>query len=231
MTPIPTGEPPPELAPLRANFNGYGLGLGVRDYRGKKMLTHTGGLPGYVSRVTMLPELRLGVVVLTNSESTTAFTVITNRILDHFLTAPPLDYLGIARRQEAAAEARLAAQAKERSARRDSTSKPSLPLGRYAGAYTDVWYGEVTLAMENGRLVMRFSHSPELTGDLEHWQYDSFIVRWRDRELRADAFITFSLNPDGTIERARMAPASEDVDFSFDFQDLDLRPVKAATRP
>ncbi len=231
VTPIPAGEPAPELAALRANFNGYGLGLGVRDYRGRKMLTHTGGLPGLVSRVTMLPELRLGVVVLTNAESTTAFTVITNRIVDHFLAAPPLDYLGLAKRQEAAAEAGLAAQAKERSARRDSTSKPSLTLGQYAGAYSDAWYGEVTLAVENGKLVMRFSHSPDLTGDLEHWQYDSFIVRWRNRELRADAFVTFSLNPDGTIERARMAPASEDVDFSFDFQDLDLRPVKAATRP
>jgi CubicO group peptidase (beta-lactamase class C family) len=231
VTPLPLGEPPPELAALRANFNGYALGVNVRDYRGKKMLTHTGGLPGYVSRVTMLPELRLGVVVLTNSESTTAFTIITNRIVDHFLAAPPLDYLGIAKRQQAVAEARLAAQAKARAARRDSTSRPSLTLGQYAGTYADAWYGEVTIAVENGRLVMRFSHTPELTGDLEHWQYDSFLVRWRDRELRADAFVTFSLNPDGTIERARMAPASEDVDFSFDFQDLDLRPVRAPTRP
>ncbi|HEV8355312.1 MAG TPA: serine hydrolase [Gemmatimonadales bacterium] len=231
VTPIPLGEPPSELAAIRANFNGYALGLNVRDFRGRKMLTHTGGLPGFVSRVTMLPELRLGVVVLTNAESTTAFSVITHHILDHFLGAPPLDYLGIAKRQEAADDARLAAQAKERAARRDSTSKPSLPLERYAGTYTDAWYGEVTIALENGRLVMRFGHTPELTGDLEHWQYDSFIARWRERELRADAFVSFSLNPDGSIERVKMAPVSEEVDFSFDFQDLDLRPVKPATRP
>ena len=45
------------------------------------------------------------------------------------------------------------------------------------------------LTMEQGKLVMRFSHPPSLVGDLEHWQYDTFVVRWRDRELRADAFV------------------------------------------
>jgi hypothetical protein len=51
---------------------------------------------------------------------------------------------------------------------------------------------------------MRFSHTPPLTGDLEHWQYDTFLVRWRDRALRADAFVTFQLHPDGSIDRVRM---------------------------
>jgi hypothetical protein len=72
---------------------------------------------------------------------------------------------------------------------------------------------------------MRFSHTPPLTGDLEHWQYDTFLVRWRDRALRADAFVTFQLHPDGSIDRVRMEPASPDVDFSYDFQDLDLEPA------
>jgi hypothetical protein len=62
-----------------------------------------------------------------------------------------------------------------------------------------------------------------LIGDLEHWQYDSFIARWRDRELRADAFITFTLNPDGTVYHALMKAVSDETDFSFDFQDLYLK--------
>jgi hypothetical protein len=64
-----------------------------------------------------------------------------------------------------------------------------------------------------------------LTGDLVHWQHDTFIARWRDRELRADAFVTFALHPDGSIERATMQAVSPDTDFSFDFQDLVLAPV------
>ena len=73
---------------------------------------------------------------------------------------------------------------------------------------------------------MRFSHPPALTGDLEHWQHDTFVARWRDRELRADAFVTFALNPDGTVDRVKMAPVSPATDFSFDFQDLSLTPVR-----
>jgi len=231
VTPIPIGEPVPELRELRSNFNGYALGLGVRDFRGRKMITHTGGLPGYVSRVTMLPELRLGVVVLTNQESGNAFNVLTNRILDHFLGVASPDYLGIAVQAEAAEAARLAAAAGRRATSRDSASGPSLPLARYAGTYRDDWYGDVTISLENNRLVLRFGKTPGLVGDLSHWQHDTFVARWRDRELRADAFVTFALNPDGSIERARMVAVSDETDFSFDFQDLELKPVKPPTRP
>jgi CubicO group peptidase (beta-lactamase class C family) len=231
VTPTPVGELPPELAALRPNFSGYALGFGIRDFRGRKMATHTGGLPGYVSRLTLLPELRLGVTVLTNQESSNTFSVITNRILDHFLGATSPDYLGLAERGEAAGKAALALAASTRNTSRDSTSGPSLAPIRYAGTYRDAWYGDVSIVEENGKLVMRFTRTPLLVGDLSHWQHDTFLVRWRDRELRADAFVTFALNPDGTIERARMVATSADVDFSYDFHDLDLRPVKAPPPP
>jgi hypothetical protein len=48
------------------------LGLDIRDYRGHKLVSHTGGLPVYVSRVAMIPDLNVGVAVLTNQESTMA---------------------------------------------------------------------------------------------------------------------------------------------------------------
>jgi CubicO group peptidase (beta-lactamase class C family) len=225
VTPVPIDPPSAELPHLRANFSGYALGLGVRDYRGHKLLQHTGGLPGYVSKVVMIPDLRLGVVVLTNQESGLAFNAIAYRVLDYYLGAKTPDYLGIFTRMEAKERAELTEMKRKAGASRDSSLGPSLPLARYAGSYRDEWYGDVSIAMENGGLVMRFGHTPSLVGDLSHWQFDSFLVRWRDRELRADAYVTFDMNPDGSIDRARMAPASPEVDFSFDFQDLVLRPV------
>ncbi len=79
--------------------------------------------------------------------------------------------------------------------------------------------------MEDGRLVMRFTHSARLVADLVHWQYDTFIARWRDRQLRADAFVTFDLKSDGSVDRVKMKAVSPATDFSYDFQDLDLKPV------
>jgi len=119
-----------------------------------------------------------------------------------------------------------ATAAEERSAvaKRDTASRPSLPLEKYAGTYRDAWYGDVIIALETGKLVMRFSHTPSLTGDLEHFQYDTFIARWRDRELRADAYVSFALKPDGSIDQVKMSAVSPATDFSFDFQDLLLLP-------
>jgi CubicO group peptidase (beta-lactamase class C family) len=225
VTPLPIGDPPAELPHLKASFRGYALGLDVRDYRGRKLVAHTGGLPGYVSRVALIPDLNVGVAVLTNQESTQAFDAIAFRVLDHYLGAAPFDWIGaftgiIARMQ---ADAKRAA-ARETAAR-DTASRPSLPLAKYAGAYRDAWYGDITITESGGTLAMQFSHTPLLSGTLEHWQHDTFIVRWRDRELRADAYVTFALNPDGSIDQIKMKAVSPDTDFSFDFHDLLLKPV------
>ena len=77
----------------------------------------------------------------------------------------------------------------------------------------------------NGKRMMSFSKSPDLVGELEHFQYDTFIVRWKERNFNADAYVTFALNPDGSIERMKMAPISAETDFSYDFHDLRLTKV------
>jgi CubicO group peptidase (beta-lactamase class C family) len=225
VTPLPIGNPPAELPHLRPHMSGYALGLNVRDYRGRILLQHTGGLPGYLSKVAMIPELRLGVAVLTNQESGAAFESIVYQVLDHYLGAKAPDYPALLRQLVEKGRAELQALNQKASATRDSTSAPSLPLAQYAGSYRDPWYGDVVISQEGKGLVIRFSHTPSLVGDMSHWQHDAFLVRWRDRELRADAYATFALNYDGSIAQLRMVPSSPAVDFSFDFQDLVLRPV------
>jgi CubicO group peptidase (beta-lactamase class C family) len=231
VTPIRPNILPAELRAIQPSFNGYGLGFGISDYRGRKLLSHTGGLPGYLSKVVMVPDVKLGIAVLTNQESGYAFNAITNRLLDHFLgAAPAIDYINVYKRLEQANLASVAAAEKAAASKRDATSRPSLPLANYAGTYTDPWYGDVRITHEGGKLVMRFVHTPLLVGDLEHWQYDTFLARWKDRELRADAFVTFALNPDGSIDQMKMEAASPSVDFSFDFQDLLFEPKPASSR-
>ena len=79
-----------------------------------------------------------------------------------------------------------------------------------------------------GKQVFSFSRTPDLSGEMVHFQHDTFIVRWKERNFNADAYVTFSLNPDGSIERMKMQPISTETDFSYDFQDLNFTPVKAA---
>jgi len=225
VTPRKIAEPPSELPVLRKEFWGYALGFGVNDYHGYKLVSHTGGLPGYVSRVAMIPSLKLGVAVLTNQESSAAFDAITYFILDHYLHAPKTDWLKAYQSIVKREGSQTLDYEQEVMNRRNKNSQPALPLSSYCGTFRDNWYGEMTIFQEQDKIVMRFLATPSLVGDLEHYQYDSFICRWRDRELRADAFVTFALNPFGGIDQVKMRAVSPATDFSFDFQDLLFLPA------
>ena len=225
QTILPTGDPPPPLAGLKTNFADYALGWGLRDYHGRKLVGHTGGVAGFVSRVMLVPEENLGVVVLTNAEEGGAFDSILYHVLDHYLHLPPTDWIAAFKTLKDTEEKDAAETMKKAESSRAADSKPSLPLEKYAGIYTDAWYGPITIRSENGGLVITFDHTPTMIGDLQHWQHDTFKAHWRDRTIE-DAFVTFTLNPDGTIDSARMAAVSPLADFSFDYQDLLLKPAE-----
>lgn len=108
-------------------------------------------------------------------------------------------------------------------------SRPSLALDKYAGVYTDPWYGPVTIRIEYGKLVFTMDHTPSAVADLQHWQYDTFKTQWRDHTI-ADAFVTFALKPDGTIDHFTMLAVSPLADFSFDYQDLWFTPAKTGEK-
>ncbi|WP_350017031.1 serine hydrolase [Rhodanobacter sp. IGA1.0] len=227
LTPIRVGKPSvPALAALTPNFSGYGESWFLSDYRGQKLVWHTGGWPGMVSRVTLVPGQNLGVVVLTNAESGAAFNAVTYRVLDAYLNPDQkTDWVAVydsaVKKSEAKADDSLA----KHEASRDKHSKPSLALARYAGTYRDPWYGDVVVSHENGKLRLRFSKTAQLVGTMTPWQHDTFTVRWDDRTLNADAFVNFDLDVDGHITEMRMQPISPLTDFSFDFQDLRMVPV------
>jgi CubicO group peptidase (beta-lactamase class C family) len=227
QTILPIEEPPKgapgAFAAVQPQFRAYGLGWMLQDYRGHKMVYHTGTLAGLVSRVTLLPDQQLGVAVLTNQEETGAHTAIAYSVLDHYLGVAPVDWVPalheLARIEKAEGEAAVASAGGKRKA----GTRPSLPPAEYTGRYRDDWYGDVLIEDRGGKLTISFTHTKQLTGDLEHWQYNTFVARWRDRSLNADAYVTFSLQADGSIGEVKLEPVSPLTDFSFDFQDLALR--------
>jgi hypothetical protein len=164
-------------------------------------------------------------VVLTNAEEDGAFDSILYYVLDRYFNLPSTDWIAAFKSVKDMQEKEAAETMKKAEGARAADSKPYLPLEKYAGTYNDAWYGPITIRQENGRLVINFDHTPTMTGDLQHWQYDTFKAHWRDHTIE-DAFVTFSLKADGSIESARMAAVSPLADFSFDYQDLLLEPAE-----
>src|SRR5207342_3119795 len=157
VTPIPVNDPSvPELKPAKPNFLGYGEGWQLSDYRGNKLVWHTGGWPGMVSRLTLVPDRKVGVIVLTSQEVGAAFNAVTMQALDDMLDAPKTDWLGAYAKQVAKSQGNADEDWQKHLAARKPNAPPSLPLAQYAGTYRDPWYGDINITNEGGKLVIRF---------------------------------------------------------------------------
>ncbi len=205
------------------HFSGVGMGWFVYDYYGRKIINHSGGLDGMLSYTVLIPEEKVGFLVLTNSESS-AFSIMMNKIRDVFVGAPKRDWNTEVKAQTDAGKKADADEKAKVDAARVKDTKPSLALAQYAGTYGDKLYGDVTIAEENGKLVMRFGPSPNFVADLEHWHYDTFEIKWRPSVSYnfPRGFVTFTIDKNGKTERLNVDQPNND----FWFYELDLKRTK-----
>lgn len=208
-----------------SHFFGYGLGWFLNDEKGYFVAEHTGGLAGMVSEVTIVPELKLGIIVLTNQQVGEAFTIITNTIKDGYYGVKKRDWIKTLN-DERLTEQKTAKTMVDQlwttiNAERPSTSKADIK--NYLGSYKDVWFGDVIISEVNGKMHFQAKNSPKLRGDMTFYKGNTFIVKWYDRSLDADAFVSFSLNTEAKANGFKMSAISPLTDFSFDFQDLDFK--------
>ncbi|TMI74860.1 MAG: serine hydrolase [Bacteroidetes bacterium] len=214
--------------PYNTHFSAYGLGFFLSDQKGYKQVTHTGGLEGMVTQITMFPELNLGIIVLTNQQEGGAFASITNQIKDGYFgiknTDRVAEYSAGRRLQLASATHLTDSIWKEiETAQHSASSKPDFNL--FTGTYRDVWLGDIIISVKNGKPRFDSKRSPKLTGELFYYKGNTFVVKWRDRSMDADAFVSFTLDEEGKASGIKMRAISPLTDFSYDFHDLDFKRV------
>jgi CubicO group peptidase (beta-lactamase class C family) len=216
---IPISENASRFNPTR-HFYGYGLGWFLQDYHGRKVVSHGGGLDGMISQTAMMPEENLGFVVLTNSE-TPVNVIMQNKIFDVFVNVPKRDWS--AEYLERTNQGKKASDEEDRKivAARAQNTKPSLALPGYAGNYAAEVYGDATVTEENGKLVLRFKQSPNFVADLEHWNYDTFQIKWRPSVAYnfPRGFVTFTIDKNGKTDEMKIDQPNSD----FWFYELEFR--------
>ncbi len=207
------------------HFKAYGLGFFMKDVMGYKELSHSGEIEGMVTQITMIPELKLGIIVLTNQQETDAFTAITNEIEDGYLGLKRKDWINELVQSNNAALAHSKTITDSILAEINKSKLTSAKIGNdmYSGKYQDSWLGEVTISIKNGKYWFDSKRSPKLTGEMIPFKGNSFVVIWRDRSMDADAFAIFQLDQNGKAATFKMKPVSPLTDFSYDFQDLDFK--------
>jgi hypothetical protein len=158
---------------------------------------HGGAIDGMRALVAMIPEEKLGLVILTNLNGNVLPQALMFKIFDSYLGAPQRDWSSEMLKVVKGLEETAKAQEKKSEAERVKGTSPSLPLDRYSGTYKSDMYGEIKVAVENGKLLTTFG--PNFTGDLEHWHFDTFRVNWRDR-MQGKGFVSFRLNRQGKVD-------------------------------
>jgi CubicO group peptidase (beta-lactamase class C family) len=223
QTILPVGSP----GPYNTRMAAYGMGFEIYDITGDNLqIRHTGGINGMTSIVTMIPGLHLGIIVLTNAEESHAMFAITNTIKDAYLGISATDHLQenldqvlrIRSRDQALRDS-LDRVLTGSSAKVTNPTAPTTLLS-YSGTYRDNWLGRVTLRVRDGRIWFQSARSPKLNGELFFREADTFIVRWQDRMINADAYLLFRKNKEGKITGFSMKAVLPDTAPGYDFQDL-----------
>jgi CubicO group peptidase (beta-lactamase class C family) len=221
IQPIP--HYPAEFAVAQPHYDLYALGWDVSDYRGAQVVGHDGAVLGSQATVALLPDKNVGIFVATNSEDGEIVRGLLYELLDHYLGLPQdqwpekwhafkINRLNQAAKQVQAAEAKPAKVG------------PSLSLGRYVGDYSDPWYGTIKVRQSGTGLAVDFPHSSGMEGPLTHYQYDTFKTNPK-LDWVEPAYVSFSIDANGKVDRVTMKPVSPTADFSWDYQDLLFTPV------
>lgn len=214
--------------PYNTHFSAYGLGWFLSDVRGYKQATHTGGLAGVVTQITILPELKLGIIVFTNQQVGAAFTAITNTIKDSYLGMPKVDRVAEYHARVVAGNENAKKITGEIWSTIDAQQKNNtkIDFNQFVGTYRDAWFGDVTISLKNGKLMFASKRSPKISGEMLYYKGNTFVAKWNDRSLDADAYVKFNLDTEGKAAGMTMEAISPLTDFSFDFQDLEFHVVK-----
>lgn len=210
-----------------SHFAGYGLGWDLSDMKGNMSVSHTGGLPGMLSKTIMIPDINLGVVILTNTsdDGGPLFSVLSNTIVDSYLGLDDFGWID-----------KYAAYFKKYKEKGDVDTKKVwevvenvdnslIKFDDFIGVYKDPWFGRVEVFMNGDKLWMKSYRSPKLNGEMYFYKANTFAVKWEYQDMNADAFAMFSLDEDGQAQSIKMKGISPNIDFSFDFHDLDLKRV------
>ena len=211
-----------------SHFNGYGLGWGLTDVNGEFEVSHTGAVPGMLSIVTMYPDLNVGIVILTNTENGggALFTSVSNTIADSYLGLDDyawIDKMVKWRNDDKNEEDRVTKKTWEQVV---SVKNSKVKNENFIGIYTDNWFGDVEVFEKNKQLWIKCNRSPKLNGPMALYNATTFAIKWEYQAMNCDAFAEFSFDDTGKAQAIKMKGISPNIDFSFDFQDLELKRIE-----
>ena len=192
----------------------YGLGFGLVNYRGERVVGHSGGWLGWSTLMRLMPDRNLGVAVFCNLMNAPIPAILINYVVDRLggkEPAPWLDRLRDLRRKELAQQE---TDEQTRQAGRKPNAPPSHELSDYAGTYEHAAYGRIVITRTETTLHWAYR---AFSAPLSHRHYETFEVPRLPYELNPDRLaITFTTDRDGNVASlsAQLEPLVGDIVFT-----------------
>ncbi len=184
---VPPDEFYPTMALTKPHWMTYGLGWFQHDYKGRMLNFHTGSLAGMVAIAGLIPDDRFGVFIQANVDHAEVRHALMYKAIDLYLGNPQRDWSRDLFAVYEARRARADSAKRAAEAKRIKGTRPTLALSKYAGVYEDPFFGRVIVKEKNGKLRLEAGHA--YNGPVEHWQYDTFRVRYDDRWQGSDMLL------------------------------------------
>jgi CubicO group peptidase (beta-lactamase class C family) len=178
----------------------YWLGLGISTYRGRKTVSHGGGIDGFISAMSWMPAERIGVVVLTNlSGNNPVPTLVVRQLFDRLLGLDRIDWVARQRTADAEARTRQQREREKRQAERREGTRPRLPLADYAGGYEHPGYGRFVVAVAGDALTASLE---PLEMRLRHFHFDVWEIESEGTVVPLSGRVQFRLDAAGAVAAA-----------------------------
>ncbi len=195
----------PVHEPMFEDLFGYGLGWFTGLHDGRYIVAHGGGIDGFISEVTLYPKEKIGVVLLTNSDSHGVFpTMAAYGIADLLLGKEDDSWLSKVQEKEKQAKEMLK---QSESAVKDLSEPPfSRPLDQYVGEFEHSGYGSVQVILKDGELIV--SHN-DICYLIDHAGHDYFNLSMESREDARKMEGSFVFSRSGDIAELRISFESQ----------------------
>lgn len=162
------------------HFTGYGLGVFMTDYAGKQVFWHTGGAFGFVTNTCFIPELNLGITVLTNNDNQDFFEQLRYQILDAYLNQPYVNHSkrALSEHLKNLTEAKNEVSKLEN---RIGKAKPELAIDAYTGNYKNDIYGDIRInKLGKNRLEIVFTNHNSLKATLDYMEKGEWMLKYNN---------------------------------------------------
>ena len=212
-TPIPVSNWYQSKMPS-IHFRGYGLGWEMTTLHGRKNVGHSGGYDGMISRQMLVPEEKLGIFIVTNTNSSVPWALgydFLDVLLDGNFDFNLLNFLEANRTDKVENDAK---EIEAKNASRIANTNASHPITDYTGIYTDKMYGSIEISAIDSQLSLQFIQTPLFRAELSHWHYDTFELNWSEQMMLPSGMVHFTVDALGKISALDVDVPNPDFDFT-----------------